>query len=198
MVSEKRSIARAITSVGISLGVLTEDPPMLAFRTAYSIDQNNPLIFNRDPMKWDSKLNDWVELTLGGYTRGARLISVISWFTYGDVSLRNRNFIIHELGHAFNWAMGGTPYIEMDKAIDEDLLLARSDDYSLNYGFASPLEERVWVQNPENKHYEIFADQFLGWTFDFWETGSDGSLTDAAFARANWMDENMLKWLIGP
>jgi hypothetical protein len=148
-------------------------------------------------------------LGTGGFTYGyqsigdyylIRFVSLSDPGTYADYKLRQVNNVIHELGHAFNKVMHKAPENLLTNDTDRykegyNELLIRGTDRNLYYGFASRLSERVWVQNPSNLPTEVFADQFLGWVCDKWETDSDGDLTDAGIARSNWMVKNMTEWL---
>jgi len=107
-------------------------------------------------------------------------------------AMRRRNNIVHEFGHLFNTVMDGTPYDAVSADWDT---LKQKDDLRSNQGFGSALNVRDWVMNSENVNYEVFADQFLGWVFNKWETGPGGNLTEDAITRSNWMNSNMSKWL---
>jgi hypothetical protein len=53
----------------------------------------------------------------------------------------------------------------------------------------------TWQQSLSGEDSEEFADMFLGWTFDTWETNPDGTLTEYGQARSDWMRENVEPWL---
>ena len=76
-----------------------------------------------------------------------------------------------------------------------DPLLVRGSNSGSAYGFASANNSRVWVQNPATTASEVFADQFLGWVTNTWETNPDGSWTAQGTARAEWMNTNMTGFL---
>ncbi len=64
-------------------------------------------------------------------------------------------------------------------------------------GFASQQNQLTWqvaVTNAGDPGEE-FADQFLGWTFDTWQRGPDGSFTEHANMRRNFMDRYMPGWI---
>jgi hypothetical protein len=139
----------------------------------------------------------------GGYTyrsNDIRFASMAASSSHpADYLLRATNNVIHELGHAFNVAFGKNPegLLANDMAFNE--LLIRSSDSNSYSGFASPNNERVWVQNPSTTTSEVFADQFLGWVSNTWETDlSDnyGKWTPAGAARAAWMDQNLAGFLL--
>jgi RHS repeat-associated protein len=64
-------------------------------------------------------------------------------------------------------------------------------------GFASQQNVLTWQMAVTNAGDpgEEFADQFLGWTFDTWERNPDGSFTDYANMRRNFMDKYMPGWI---
>jgi|GEM_PF-5471916 len=145
----------------------------------------------------------------GGYTYGyqskgdyylIRFVSLSDPGLYANYKLRQVNNVIHELGHLFNHVMDRAPENLLTNDTDPykegyNELLVRGTDRNFHYGFASSLNERVWVQNPSNLPTEVFADQFLGWVCNKWEIDSKGNLTDAGAARSDWMIKNMTEWL---
>ncbi|MBI5823368.1 MAG: RHS repeat-associated core domain-containing protein [Chloroflexi bacterium] len=136
----------------------------------------------------------------GGYTYGRSDIRFVSMsgFNHSDWLLRARNNVIHELGHAFNWAMNQTPELRLTNDMGFDELLLRDPDSNSYSGFASRNNERTWVQNPATTASEVFADQFLGWTMNKWQTDAGnryGKWTVQSATRANWMTTNMAEWL---
>jgi hypothetical protein len=128
-----------------------------------------------------------------------------------------RNNVVHELGHLFNISIEArgwdTPYDVLARDMETNRDLRRGTDQNETYGFASPGNIVTWQQHScymddLSKPYppcilsgEIFADQFLGWTYDAWDGTFDPvtqtyKLSDRGRARSDWMDENMRKWLI--
>jgi RHS repeat-associated protein len=130
-----------------------------------------------------------------------------------------RNNVVHELGHLFEISMGArgwpaedTPYGKLEHDMQVDTRLKRGTDTNLSYGFASPGYNLAWQQHscytddrtqsnpPCTSSGEIFADQFLGWTYDTWETELNpftggAVLNDSGRARSSWMNTNMSRWL---
>jgi RHS repeat-associated protein len=137
----------------------------------------------------------------GMCTSGANQINFINMagegFTGGMAFLRNRNNVVHELGHAFSWAKGGDPYDVLGTDIGTDSNLERGTEPDYNYGFAIGYNHLTWQMSTVNASSpnEIFADQFLAWTFDRWYSGTDEANMSMANARRNWMDTNMPNWL---
>jgi RHS repeat-associated protein len=137
----------------------------------------------------------------GGYTYSSNDIRFVSMagVHYPDYMLRSINNVVHELGHAFNNLWGKSPEALLQRGMANNPLLVRGEDDGYYYGFASRQNERTWVQNPSTSPSEVFADQFLGWTFNTWETeGYFGGLSAQGNARSQWMSTNMSNWLIGP
>jgi hypothetical protein len=96
-------------------------------------------------------------------------------------------FSVHELGHVFEnviqEAIG-------KKRGREDLpgsLVSRPN------GFFQPLR---WQQSPKVERGEIFADMFIGWVYDRWETidrSPDSPLKEMGLERKNYMDGIMIE-----
>ena len=94
--------------------------------------------------------------------------------------------VVHELGHAFKWAINSKSGYD----IYTSLAIARSlwpnypdrldyegdpDKTGPNYGFASPQNQFTWQQSNSGADSEEFADQFLGWTFNMWAMDAQGA-----------------------
>jgi hypothetical protein len=136
----------------------------------------------------------------GGYTYSHKDIrfSSMASFSRSDYLLRATNNVVHELGHAFNQILDSVPVDLLAKDMLSDPLLVRSSDRNSYSGFASRNSRRTWVQNSSTSPSEVFADQFLGWTFNTWEKLEKdryGVLTEAGTARSNWMTTNMAEWV---
>ena|GEM_PF-7005760 len=130
--------------------------------------------------------------TSGGVTLSAHHIMFASMAgdnmaDYGRQLLRRRNNVVHELGHAFDLVLGrqGRSAVSADWTHLSRSGCGRGD----KCGFASPLGWMDWVMNPANEAGEIFADQFLGWTFSRWDS------TDLGDYRRDWMNTDMVEWL---
>jgi hypothetical protein len=103
-------------------------------------------------------------------------------------ALEARNNIVHEFGHAFAdlWYMKDGPYSPDGpySSIPGKLLVEG--------GFhISPVSARLtWRQHlGDTSPNEIFADMFLGWTFDTWASDDLGN------DRADFMTTNMSEWI---
>ncbi|MBX3060204.1 MAG: hypothetical protein KF770_27420 [Anaerolineae bacterium] len=93
----------------------------------------------------------------------------------------------HELGHGFEAKVNdilGVEHIRNNLPAD----VANRD------GFAGP--HPGWQQNECEIacNGEIYADMFVGWTYNRWEV-RDGALTDPAILKANHMTTNMSVWI---
>ncbi len=112
--------------------------------------------------------------------------------------LRSTNNIVHELGHLFgvNY-QGGLPYTEFGKALSDPLLKRDNPQSGQFYGFASGYNHFTWQQSyvQADTKEEIFADMFLGWTFNTWYAGTDQDNLNRAATRSGWMTTNMAIWL---
>jgi hypothetical protein len=137
---------------------------------------------------------DCATITTGGCTTSAHRINFMSLASaVGNKStemaaIEARNNIVHEFGHAFAdlwYKRDGSydphgPYTN----IDQDLLVEG--------GFhESPISARLtWRQHPgDTGPSEIFADMFLGWTFDAWGSNDLGN------RRSEFMTTNMSEWV---
>jgi len=158
------------------------------------------------PGKANAATGECATITTGGCTKSSHQINFASLAPSGtypnDYSLRQINNVIHEFGHAFSWAKGGAPTLLLDDNMTNlsspgyNQLLVRGTDPNLSYGFASSNNDTTWVQDSSTKAGEVFADQFLGWTRNNWETDPNyGGWSNAGNARATWMTTNMAKWL---
>jgi hypothetical protein len=114
---------------------------------------------------------------------------------------------VHELGHAFNNRLSDSPSGSLGSyQLQNPDFPNRSDfpdeipegwtgEYS---GFASRMNVFTWQQSYAlaGSAVEEFADQFLGWIYNTWESGDyrDG-LSKEGFDRSSWMKDNMPVWI---
>jgi RHS repeat-associated protein len=140
-------------------------------------------------------------ITAGGCTTSAHQINFMSMAqphgnkTTEMAALEARNNIIHELGHAFAdiWYRKDGSYDPKGPYVN----IPGDNDMLSNRGFhPSPVSARLtWRQHPCTAGdfgcaNEVFADMFLGWTFDTWESDRFGK------ARDLFMTTNMSEWII--
>jgi hypothetical protein len=166
-----------------------------AFKSAYGLNDGDTFLFEWDPNCWGCREKpvacDNGSVTGSacdpefGFTVGENHIEFASMSVW-DAPLRQVNNVIHELGHAFNVRLGRTP---------ENALALHSDLLVRDKGFYGPAKNATWQQSRDSSPSEIFADQFLGWTYGKWSSdylgpvraefmsqmnGSNGWVTQAA------------------
>jgi len=186
-------------------------------------DPNYPGLYTGQSIDSGGITQGPISYKINGMTKQVVLIKFInmSGQLYLD-PIKMRNNVVHELGHAFAIAMqmrGWTdPNFQLDIDKRKNVDLVRGTDPNGYYGFASKSIDMLWQQHgcnldapkkrkpgepkqPANPRpwvceggTEIFADQFLGWTFNTWQTKGN-ELTSQGKARSDWMNENMYKWL---
>lgn len=166
-----------------------------SFQEVYGTSSENPLVFKL-VSSFDYKGKTY---TAGGVTRGPHLIEFANladatWgmdgTTYRSASTalyEVRNNIVHELGHAFGqlwYKKGASPEKGPYENIPSSLRNSR--------GFQNPpaYSPKMWRQSSSNESAEIFADMFLGWTFNEWNLSVDVGKT-----RSEFMTTNMPGWL---
>ena len=139
-----------------------------------------------------------------GYTNGEHDID------FAGISNRDeygRNLVVHELGHAFKWLLwyktGTDVYTQLTAwrdshpgYPDRGEFNGGEGDTGPKSGFFSLQNQILWQVSLEGGDDEEFADQFLGWTFNKWETDDiTGLLVEAGQARADMMNANMPSWV---
>ena len=128
-----------------------------------------------------------------GYTNDVHSIEFASMSGYHKPSvryLRQRNNVIHELGHAFNVRLGNEP----EKALEnrQDLIVRRTSDPNdvlAGFYYSPRFGTSTWMQSSQLTESEIFADQFLGWVDGMWAN------SDLGASRAQFMADNMSNWI---
>jgi hypothetical protein len=212
--TNKAAVREAVVFVGARLNI-PGVPLWQDFQAVFGT-QSTPLVFQWGPPWTYTPGAPCDSITFGGCVtglirRGDMVMLLISFAgmyhdpPYDDAWLRNRNMVVHELGHLFGARyryQDRTPYEYMSEAISQDNRLARSNPGTGKYyGFASGFNYFTWQMayvNAQTSH-EIFADQFLAWTFDTYYSGPENEERDLekAAARRNWMNDNMAEWLRG-
>ncbi|MCC6957495.1 MAG: hypothetical protein IT316_11930 [Anaerolineales bacterium] len=160
-------------------------------------------IFNatsQAPFKFQWNSNCALCMGANAYTHGS------NWIEFSNLSTNSQNAInniIHELGHAFDWAVY--------RAVGKDLMPRNrigeiqqfwrpagdnpSPRNDVNqYGFAGERRNSLWHQNPYGSAHEEFADTFLGWVFDRWERNA-GGYSGTAIGRIDFMNKYMGVWV---
>ena len=175
-----------------------------AFKKMYGVAAEIPFkIIMKGGESAAKSLGSCKDVGIGGCTVNNRVIYFASMNgddkSGGEAFLRDRNNVAHELGHAFNFSLElhnkeiTSPFNQLSS--DMNNLLRRGNDPKFNYGFASTLGDHTWQMAYTNvsSSNEIFADQFLAWTFNTFSTNQEGS--DAAIERSKWMNEWMPVYL---
>jgi RHS repeat-associated protein len=115
-------------------------------------------------------------VTSGGCTSSSQQINFwsMSGHMQNDMSRMIKN-VVHELGHAFDNSLAypdpnPDPVIGRMRRPDEDMPSGMTRDTVLR---PNPIAGRLdWQQSDQNTSNEIFADMFIAWTYDAWNTDS--------------------------
>ena len=103
-------------------------------------------------------------------------------------------FSVHELGHAFeNVIFDALGRKKGRESLPAKLLIRKRID-GINDGFFQL--GRFQQSSQDKSNGEIFADMFIGWVYDRWETldasSPNGPLTEFGLARKKFMDDIMM------
>jgi hypothetical protein len=171
------------------------------------------ILGNNPALAW-MKTFGFMKFQIGGCDKCAE--GEVGAFTYGaheirftglsDQShLKRRNHVVHEIGHAFNWLILGITGIDIYQELrdwrNEHPGFPDRQAYTGDggpgpgWGFAGPQNQFTWQQSNEGGDNEEFADQFLGWTYNEWETGNNGGIVPAGQFRSDMMNMNMPLWV---
>jgi hypothetical protein len=199
---DKKAVSVAVKSVGMKLADMKNEEgntivggtPWGAFRKVFGVSHNNPLVIDYGNCK---ECNGE-----GAYTPSTKLIQVanlsdpIGARTPDMAFINARNNIVHELGHVF-----GQKFYYWNEETQKYEYSSDGPYFSIpnwflnNDGFAKSPEaaSTTWQQHPcvvgDCSPNEIFADMFLGWTFDKRASGPEGN------DRNNFMLRNMMIWV---
>jgi len=179
-----RSVARGVGMVGAAFELELGIPAFEAFRSVYGISFDRPFTFYWDPACEHCKSSESSEPE-GGYCLSSRSIVFATMSTFPDSerrSLRRRNNVIHELGHAFDSRLGWTPRNEVPSNI-----ITRPRDR--DNGFPGASNSYDWQQSSVTSAGEIFADQFVLWVANVWSESPLGA------QRRLFMSQNMPFWV---
>ena len=145
---------------------------------------------NTDPYPNDTRYGEWVgNRTVDVYTDIYEVNNDIRGQSKIPRVATGSRWAIHELGHGFearlNDTVGKSYYIRNNIMPDE---IANRD------GFAGPFGEG-WQQSQctIDCNGEIFADMFIGWNYNRWDT-TDEFRVDAE-AKASFMNNHMATWI---
>jgi hypothetical protein len=174
------------------------------FKMVYNTSPGNELWF-----EWDTDCEDCkpVECKNSEYARnhedectpGGGFTHSSHWIEFASLSepggnrtsemafVNARNNIVHELGHAFANRLANDSTGPLD-ILESPYLLSLRDEEGFHLSPESA--SRTWRQHPGNTSpSEIFADMFLGWTYNEWADDEYGE------KRALFMDSNMPYWI---
>jgi hypothetical protein len=192
---EQLAVAAAVNAVGQAL--VSSSPglgtPTEAFRDTFGVSKDHPLNIDRCPEGL---------CTAVGYTYTSTQIYFTDKMFYSgkDGMEKTIHLVIHELGHSFNGHMTNlfgaeaAPYHMLSATQANDPRFPdRVDNDSRLVGFAGPRYN--WQQSGSGAPGEEFADMFLGWTYNRWETFPNGSLNRAGRGRSEWMASHMPLWV---
>jgi hypothetical protein len=118
----------------------------------------------------------------GGCTSNANLINfvVMSGSSTNDIGRMEHN-VVHELGHSYDISRGYGPRKDMPESfVNNRGNILRPNDPAGRYD---------WQQNLAISSGETFADMFIAWTYDAWNTDlrNADAVTDAQAWMAGWM-----------
>jgi RHS repeat-associated protein len=195
------AVLNGVSAFAQKVNEVTGMIPVEAFRAVFDIDDSHPMIFDFDINCSDCRPKDCGDSYSGGckpafgHTDNGRRIEFASMSAYSNRNLpdngaaqralRQRNNVVHELGHAFENAIAYQDASgRWHKPAREALLFANRDG----------LATGIWRQSGDPGSGEIYADMVLGWTFNTWATQS-GGLTKSGQAYQQWMNSNMPLWI---
>jgi len=177
--TEKRYVYQAISHVSIALQRQVNYPyPCKTnaelFKEVFGITKDNPLI---------------IEKRYSTYT-GAIVVNYyhIVFYNFFPSKDRSIRLIVHELGHVFEHNI----FLNTEEKIPREVLketwitdktFPRRTFPNNYYGYYGLCYD--WQMSCHKTPAEEFADMFIGWTYDKWETSPQGII------RKQWMDTNM-------
>jgi len=180
--SNQGSVVAAVALVSIQFGNELGLDPVSAFKQVYGLTNGKQFKFG-----WGSCLDC---NGAGGYTYSSTHIRFETLWTRNPE--RRVPNVIHELGHAFNNLFWMT-LSSGERVRLPDFLFSHAqtnisgfpdrDTSAPNYGYGGPFG--FWQQSRDTTASEEFADNFIGWTYNYWGGGPAGEM------RANWMNNFM-------
>ena len=149
-----------------------------------------------------------------GYTHSKNHISIYTplkkpknpgeeWLPIYGYLVRNPGYVVHELGHAFDNALcEGNPtcksvFSNPGRSSLPKIFNSPDHGNAPNgfHGFYDGWDKWQYGGNRGDEYGpgEIFADMFLGWTYNSWNRSREGA--EMAALRSNHMTVNMAKWI---
>jgi len=111
----------------------------------------------------------------GGFTAGTTItFASMSGQTLGDLDRMIKN-VVHELGHVYYHIIGGP---DLGNSFSRDALRPNE-----------PAGQLDWQQHPDADGGELFADTFIAWVYDAWNTDTDPQIVDAVNSARTAMDD---------
>ena len=180
--NEAVAVRRGAMDVAFALGSVNHLSAAEAFREAFGTSASDRLEFRRvASFTYDANQDGVLETyTAGGVTRSRHLIVLanLSNWNFGTA----RNNVVHELGHAFNVAHGRHPQNFAGRYLGINAKLLR------------PFDTCQWQLRSADNASEMFADMFIAWTYNAWNTYTDENARLSSAARAA-MTTKMSEWL---
>ncbi len=143
-------------------------------------------VYGHVNFKWEGGVGtcSGVATSSGGCTDGAHDIRFwsMSGQLFNDMNRMVKN-VVHEMGHAFDW----TTY-------NSDDLTRASNHMSADFTRDTVLRPNVptgrldWQQHPGAGGAELFADMFVAWTYNAWNTSTDPLNVAIVNDAQNWMN----------
>lgn len=170
---------------------------------------NGPVTFKKLLMRNGDTLGEYTDAKEVRIYSYGRLQGTDSYFNGYAYPLRSEiwgRFIVHEMGHVFDNALGLKPRTELSKIENGEYIynsllqeIGVNDNSNLN-GFAGGRDITGWQRrcntcNRGGLEYEVFADMFLGWVYNSWEPGNYRGLSETGRGRADFMNTNMPLWI---
>jgi RHS repeat-associated protein len=151
----KRAVYDGVRKVGVALARETDMDIAEAFKATY----------DNITFKWEQSAGMCGDdlVNAGGCTDGAHQIRFwsMSGHLQNDLTRMVKN-VIHELGHAYDRSLG-RPSSGMSSDFTRDRLLRPNLKTSEG-------QRWDWQQSPDTAPNEVFADMFIAWTYDAWNT----------------------------
>jgi RHS repeat-associated protein len=103
-----------------------------------------------------------------------------------DTIERGVKNVVHELGHIYDW----THY---DRVTDTRASNRMSSDFTRDVLLRPNITTSEgtrwdWQQSPSNERNEIFADMFIAWTYNAWNTSADPLTVEVVKNANTWMN----------
>ncbi|MBI3168643.1 MAG: hypothetical protein HYZ22_09205 [Chloroflexi bacterium] len=177
----KQAVARGVQLVGdrFATEIGNHHTATSAFRSIYDEGVN---------FTWGSEhaTGDCAIVMSGGCTSNGHQINFWSMAGDGDDMFAMTGNVIHELGHAYNNGLGKAPEKDLAKwtnwtsiVLNRRLILRTNPECDDCY---------YWQFNRDMTATETFADMFVAWTYDAWNTSTDPKNVLAVDNAQSWLN----------